>query len=297
MNVRLFCSTVLLVTLLSACGGNEPVGPERYVESDAMAATIRANVSRAASLGEVVEIDHSRLAHEAGSPMPPARVVIFSDRQLESELLEQKQLVALDLPLRILAYESHPGERSRLIYNDFDYLVSRYGLDPQATRPQRERYAQAVQAALKGVDDGAIASFANNHMQPDGIVTITSPFDFEQTLARVNQAIDAQDDTVRFGVVDFQANGAAAGIALRPTTLILFGGPGPGGKAMADAVTLGLDGFCQKFLVWEDEQGVVHLSFNDLLVLADRQQVPKRLPLRVVNFRLNSVFSEALAAD
>ena len=64
---------------------------------------------------------------------------------------------------------------------------------------------------------------------------------------------------------------------------------------LADAVTLGLDAFCQKFLVWEDEQGRVFLSFNDLLALAERQDVPKRLPLRVINFRLNSVFSEALA--
>ena len=213
---------------------------------------------------------------------------------LGGKLIEQ--LVALDLPLRILAYEPHPGERSRVIYNSFEYLQSRYALAGQESSVHRQRYTQAMEDALQGIDKGAVTEFADNSMQPDGIVTITSPFDFEETLARVNAAIDAQGDTVRFGLVDFQANAAELDVALRPTTLILFGGPGPGGKAMADAVTLGLDAFCQKFLVWEDEQGVVHLSFNDLLDLAERQQVPKRLPLRVVNFRLNSVFSEALEA-
>ena len=296
MNARQLCSTLLMGALLSACGGNEPVSAERYAESDAMTAAIRGNIATVPHLSEVAEIDHSRLGHEAGSPMPPARVVIFSDKQLEADLINQQQLVALDLPLRILAYEPHPGERSRVIYNSFEYLQSRYALAGQESSVHRQRYTQAMEDALQGIDKGAVAEFADNSMQPDGIVTITSPFDFEETLARVNAAIDAQGDTVRFGLVDFQANAAELDVALRPTTLILFGGPGPGGKAMADAVTLGLDAFCQKFLVWEDEQGVVHLSFNDLLNLAERQQVPKRLPLRVVNFRLNSVFSEALDA-
>ena len=44
-------------------------------------------------------------------------------------------------------------------------------------------------------------------------------------------------------------------MAIKPTTLILFGGPAPGAKAMNGAATLGLDAFCQKFLVWEDAKG------------------------------------------
>ena len=112
-----------------------------------------------------------------------------------------------------------------------------------------------------------------------------------------NAAIDAQGDTVRFGAFDFQASAASEDVPLGRSYMVLFGGPGPGGKAMADAVTLGLDAFCQKFLIWEDQQGTVHLSFNDLLALAERQDVPKRLPLRVINFRLSSVFGEALAME
>lgn len=66
---------------------------------------------------------------------------------------------------------------------------------------------------------------------------------------------------------------------------------------MSNAPTLGLDGFCQKFLIWQDQAGRAHLSFNDLLALADRQRVPKALALRVINSRLSKVFEDALAKE
>ena len=134
-------------------------------------------------------------------------------------------------------------------------------------------------------------------MEPDGIITLSSPFDFPRTLERVHEAIESQDDTVGFGQVDFRARALELGIIQAPSTLILFGGPAPGAKAMAKAPTLGLDAFCQKFLVWEDDDGQVYLSFNDLLALAERQDAKKSPALRVINSRLKSVFGEALQLD
>ncbi len=63
---------------------------------------------------------------------------------------------------------------------------------------------------------------------------------------------------------------------------------------MRDAPTLGLDAFCQKFLIWEDDQQAVHLSFNDLLLVAERQDANKSIALRVIDFRLSRTFSGAL---
>ena len=99
---------------------------------------------------------------------------------------------------------------------------------------------------------------------------------------------------MNFGRINFQQRARSQGITLNPSTLILFGGPGPGAKAMAKSPTLGLDAFCQKFLVWEDDSGQVFLSFNDLLAIAERQNAKKSPALRVINYRLKSVFSEAL---
>ena len=139
-----------------------------------------------------------------------------------------------------------------------------------------------------------ITFFDQETMQPDGIITINSPFDFQTTVEKVQAAIESQDDTVGFGSIDFQEQARAIGEDIAPSTMILFGGPAPGAKAMSAAPTLGLDAFCQKFLIWQDENQQVHLSFNDLLALAERQAVSKSIALRVINYRLNKLFTEAL---
>ena len=228
--------------------------------------------------------------------MPPARVLIFSDPQLETELIEQDPLVALDLPLRALAFEDERDKSSKVIYNTFDYLISRYQFDAGSLAGLKGRYTANLRVATNGIAPRTIAAFPSDTMRPDGIVTIPSPFSFEETVKRVNAAINAQNDTLHFGTVNFQANARELGVEIAPSYLILFGGPGPGGKAMADAPTLGLDGFCQKFLIWEDASGQIKLSFNDLLALAERQGVKKTLALRVINYRLKKTFGDALAS-
>jgi len=299
MNDRLsFQTTVCLVAfLLTACGSADPVDPQRYVDSDAIAQTMIDNLSRSNTLRKVADIDHSRLGHEAGSPMPPARVLIFSDARMEARLIQSNPLVALDLPLRVLTFEQGAGGPAKVIYNSFDYLVSRYQLDPGQTSTLRKAYENGFAKVTQGLPAEAITSFSRDEMQPDGIVTIESPYGFAETLMRVSTAIEAQNDAKYFGRVNFQADAAKQGIDIPPSHMILFGAPGPGGKAMADAPTLGLDGFCQKLLVWQAGDGRTFLSFNDLLALAERQETNKTIALRIINFRLNKTFMDALSED
>ncbi|WP_188109699.1 DUF302 domain-containing protein [Pseudohalioglobus sediminis] len=262
-----------------------------------MVSLMERNVASSAKVSKVVDIDHSRLGHQAGSPMRPARVLIFSDPQLESELIKQSPLVALDLPLRVLAFEDSRDNSSKVIYNTFDYLESRYQLNSGSVAKLRGRYSANLDFVINGIAPTAVSTFPSDTMSPDGIITISSPYSFEETVKRINVAIDAQGDTMHFGTVDFQANARDLGIEIAPSYLIMFGGPGPGGKAMAEAPTLGLDGFCQKFLIWEDASGQIKLSFNDLLALAERQGVKKTIALRVINFRLKKTFGDALAGN
>ncbi|WP_188109700.1 DUF302 domain-containing protein [Pseudohalioglobus sediminis] len=292
-----FLLAVGFALVVAGCGNPEPISPGRYLETDQLVSRIDENLAASATLSKIVDIDHSRLAQEAGSFMPPARVLIFSDAQLEADLIQQNPLVALDLPLRVLAFEAVSDGASKIIYNSFDYLLSRYHLDPGSSRALKARYIENVDAAINGIEPEAIAAFSNDAMDPDGIITITSPYGYEETIERVTAAINAQSDTVHFGTVDFRANARELGIDIAPAYMILFGAPGPGGKAMAEAPTLGLDGFCQKFLIWEGASGQIKLSFNDLLALADRQGTKKALALRVINYRLTKTFSDALAIE
>lgn len=179
-----------------------------------------------------------------------------------------------------------------VIANSFDFVKARHGLPADETI--RERYNAAIFKATAGIPSESITKFSVDSMKDAGLITIDSPYDFAGTKEAFFAAIDEQSDTVHFGEVDFTARSKAHGVALDPMLLILFGGPGPGGKAMKKAPTLGLDAFCQKMLIWQDAGGEVHVTFNDLLALADRQQVSGGLPLRVINSRLKKTFSEAL---
>jgi hypothetical protein len=44
-------------------------------------------------------------------------------------------------------------------------------------------------------------------------ITINSPFRFAETMQRINDAIASQDDTVDFGIVDFQKQAEEQGTA------------------------------------------------------------------------------------
>jgi len=290
---RSFFAFLFATSLLAGCGNDEPLTAGRYKAPDALYSKLEANVLASNSLEKIVEIDHSRLGKEAGSEMPPARVLIFSNPRLEAELMKENPLVGIDLPLRTLAYESEPDGSSKVIYNSFEYIKSRYGLN--ATAELESAYKASMSEALQDIGSEHKASFTRKSMSPDGITTIDSPYDFPTTIEKVMAGINSQDDTVSFGSVDFQKRSGAVGITIKPATLILFGGPAPGAKAMKNAPTLGLDAFCQKFLVWQDENNKVHLSFNDLLDVAERQDVGKSIALRVINYRLSQVFSEVLS--
>lgn len=287
---------IAVICAVTACGGADSVDVARYVESDRLAQRMNENLSNAARLQKISEIDHSRLAHEAGSPMRPARVLIFSDATLDAHLINLNPLIALDLPMRILAFEGDDGS-AKVIHNSFDYLVSRYQIRPEQIGLLQESYEKNVEEVLQGIASKAVLSFESDDMQPDGVVTISSAYGFEESIEKVNAAIDSQDDAVHFGKVDFQARAAELGIDIPPSHMILFGGPGPGGKAMSAAPTLGLDGFCQKLLVWRADDGQVYLSFNDLLALAERQDASKSIALRVINYRLNRLFKNTLTTD
>ena len=275
-----------LLTTLSASAD------ERHDASDALFKSVMARVERAANLEIIAQIDHSRLAAGAGEEMPPSRVLIFSDKRLEAELMKIDPRIGIDLPMRLLAFETKPGGASKVIYNSVAYLQSRYGvtLPPDLV----DRYTGAMTLALEDIEPKDIARFESDKMASDGLVTLESPHGFDETLRRLRAAIDAQGDTVWFGEVDFDGRASEAGVTIDPAHLLLFGGPGPGGRAMSAAPSLGLDAFCQKLLVLQDPAGSVRVMFNDLMVLAERHGVKRNLALRVINWRLAKTFRNAL---
>jgi uncharacterized protein (DUF302 family) len=84
------------------------------------------------------------------------------------------------------------------------------------------------------------------------------------------------------------------GVALAPAQLLLFGGPAPGGVAMAAFPEIGLDAFCQKLLVYRDEQGTTRVIYNDIAALAELHYGRSAKPHAMLNKRLTTTFFTAL---
>lgn len=244
-----------------------------------------------ASLPIALSIDHAWLARQAGSSMPPATVVMVRDPALEARWLQVDPDLALELPLRVLAHQPGPASSPQVSRQAGAALLERHGLrDPSLAA----LYDTTATTLLEHVPRTAIQPVPALQSVGDGIVSITSPLDLAATRQRVLEIIKAQSDTVLFSEIRFETGNDSAQ-PTSPVTLILFGGPGPGGRAMADATLLGLDAFCQKLLIREDSEGQVVVRFNDLTWIAARQGIPVSPVLQAINTRLINTFQEGLA--
>jgi uncharacterized protein (DUF302 family) len=100
-----------------------------------------------------------------------------------------------------------------------------------------------------------------NHHPPAAIPS-------KATLDRLESEVKARGIAV-FARIDHAAGATTAGLALRPTELLIFGNAIVGIPLMQAAQTIGID-LPLKALAWEDASGRVWLSYNDPGWLARR---------------------------
>ena len=278
---------VPVLAQLIGCGGQEPPAESLYIGVDEIFEEIR---SASTKYHEVASIDHSRLAEEAGSTMPPARVYIFSDSKVNTAILRDEPLAGLDLPFRFLAYADEG--RPAVLYTSAEFIELRHGL---TEKNGVQQYEEVVNGVLGDLTPDKIDAVDVSLVERGyGVNELHSRYGFDETVARLKKAIMAEGDTIWFGEIDYQAEAAALEVDLPRLTLLLFGAPGPGGKAMAEFPRMGLDAFCQKLLVHESEDGRVTAYFNSMPAFAQIHYAGKALPHHVINFRMSATLSEAI---
>ncbi len=74
-----------------------------------------------------VRIDQRAEAKKVGLSLRPTQLLLFGNPKAGTPLMVAEPTIALDLPLKILAWEAADGE-VWLSYNDPDYLKQRYSL-------------------------------------------------------------------------------------------------------------------------------------------------------------------------
>lgn len=112
---------------------------------------------------------------------------------------------------------------------------------------------------------------ANTAWAHNGMVHVVSANDFDTTVSKLNQALEAKGMKI-FATIPHSQGAANVDISIHPTTLVIFGNPKVGAPLMACAQMVGID-LPQKSLITEDSEGKVTLTYNDPAYLKERHEI------------------------
>ena len=275
---------ISLLLILMSCGNDDPgdvvfsadvlnVRGTRYSESDNSFEATYSNFIEALNANQAIsilaEIDHAANARAVGRVLNPTKTVFFGNPKLGTPLLQKNQLVGLDLPQKVMFFENKDALVFAM-YNSVAYLESRYQLQDTTTLGQ---ISGALENLTSAATNSEVQRAANLIVEiGEGIITVESSQNFEQTYSSLETAISSDENFHVFLQLDHQSNALSVGMELRPTKVIVFGNPNLETPLMQNSQTTGLD-LPQKMLVWEDQEGIVKISYNDPLYLQQRHGI------------------------
>ena len=108
----------------------------------------------------------------------------------------------------------------------------------------------------------------------DGVVRVRSAYSMHETIARIKADVTAKG-IMHFAEIDQSKLAAGAGIALRPSTLLIFGNPPLGTLFITAKPEAGLD-WPVRLLVSQDENGQVWAIYTDFKWIAARHGITDR---------------------
>ena len=117
--------------------------------------------------------------------------------------------------------------------------------------------------------DAAVAAAAD-----DGIVRVQSVYGIDETVQRLQADIEKKGIKF-FMVVDQSQLGAAAGLNLKPSKLLIFGNPPLGIQFLTSNPNAGLD-WPVRLLVTQDDAGQVWAVYTDFGWIARRHHITDR---------------------
>ena len=128
-------------------------------------------------------------------------------------------------------------------------------------------------------------------MSVEGLRVFKSRHDPVTTLDRAEAAI-ARNGMKVVARIDHGALAEAAGVALRPTAVLMFGSARAGAPTVQATQTLAID-LPLKLLVWQDAAGDTWAGYNDPAWLFRRHGVDDQATTELMNEVLANVAGEA----
>jgi uncharacterized protein (DUF302 family) len=194
-------------------------------------------------------IDHAANATKVGLELAPSQLILFRDHQLEKKLVHRSSTVSIDLPLKILVYEDPETGSTQLIYNSTGYISDRHGI--------RARDQLLARLNKKLSQFGQL-----DH----GLISIETEHSVKETVEKLMIILQDNGFSIPF-IFDYTKLSDRG-----PSQLLIFGNPSVGTRLMQNQQSIGLD-LPLKFLVWNDHEDQVHISYNDPKFLGKRHNL------------------------
>jgi uncharacterized protein (DUF302 family) len=96
----------------------------------------------------VARVDHAAGAKAVGMELPPTEILIFGNPKLGTPLMQANPEIAIDLPLKVLAWQDKAG-KVWVAYAAPDSLKARYGI------ADRDEVFKAMESALQALTKAA----------------------------------------------------------------------------------------------------------------------------------------------
>jgi uncharacterized protein (DUF302 family) len=104
--------------------------------------------AREAGVVIAARIDHSANAAKIGQTLRPTALLLFANPRAGTPLLQARQTMGIDLPLKALAWEDERGQ-VWLTYNALPYLAARHKLAADTVEPMRQGLERLIERATR----------------------------------------------------------------------------------------------------------------------------------------------------
>lgn len=100
----------------------------------------------------LARIDHAQAAAKVGMTLRPTEVIIFGNPRAGTPLMQARQTIGIDLPLKALVWQDDEG-KAWLAYNKPTWLATRHGVEAGA-----DRFLRAMTETLDAVAREAVGT-------------------------------------------------------------------------------------------------------------------------------------------
>lgn len=126
-----------------------------------------------------------------------------------------------------------------------------------------------------------------------GLRILPTPHSVPEVLSRVESLARARGLTI-FARIDFSGDALRAGLAMRPTGLVILGSPVAGTPLMVASPTLAID-LPLKIVAWQDAADKVWVGYNESSYLQARHHFPAELEKNIA--ALGALAAKAASAE